>query len=430
MTRPDIPQLIMSNDFQIRTLGACTVDSPCPLRHYVAENSGILFDATVGTDKQGPQAVLEQAGPRRKLFFDPAASGAAIVSCGGLCPGINDVIRAVTMVLWHRYGVRTILGLRYGFEGLIPSIGHKPMVLDPDLVEDIHQHGGTVLGSSRGPQSVPESVDFLVENGINMLFAIGGDGTQRGALDLANEIDKRNVNIAVVGIPKTIDNDISCIEKTFGFETAVAMSQAPITGAHMEAKGARNGIGLVKLMGRESGFVAAYAALASSDVNLVLVPEVPFTLDNVFTYLKYRLEEKAHAVIVVAEGAGQGLLAEGGRDASGNRKLGDIGSFLKKSISEHFSGAGFEVHVKYIDPSYIIRSAPATPDDSVFCFRLGENAVHAAMTGRTGMVVGLWNGHFVHVPIEKAVAARNRIDPTGLFWQSVLDNTGQPPELA
>ena len=419
----------MIADFQIRSLGPCTIDSSCPAGQYVPDDAGVLFDATVRSGEDVDRTVLEQAGPRRELFFDPARSRAAIVTCGGLCPGINDVIRAITMVLWHRYGVRSILGLRYGYEGLIASIGHKPMELDPDIVEDIHQHGGTVLGSSRGPQDVPESVDFLVEEEINMLFAIGGDGTQRGALDIANEIQARDLDITVVGVPKTIDNDVSCTDKTFGFETAVAMSQAPITCAHMEAKGARNGVGLVKLMGRESGFVAAYAALASSDVNLVLVPEVPFTLENVFTYLKRRLEEKAHAVVVVAEGAGQNLVAEEGHDASGNVNLGDIGVFLKKAVSTQFAETGFEVHVKYIDPSYTIRSAPATPDDSVFCFRLGENAVHAAMTGRTAMVVSLWNGHFVHIPTEKAVASRKKIDPDGLFWQSVLDNTGQPATL-
>ena len=420
----------MGDDFQIRSLGACTIDSTCPVGHYIADDTGVLLDATVGAGREESRTALEQAGPRRKIFFDPAATRAAIVTCGGLCPGINDVIRAITMVLWHRYCVRQILGLRYGYEGLIASIGHQPLELNPDVVEDIHQDGGTVLGSSRGPQSVPESVDFLVDNGINMLFTIGGDGTQRGGLDIANEVAQRGLDIAVLGVPKTIDNDVSWTEKTFGFETAVAMSQPPIACAHMEAKGARNGVGLVKLMGRESGFVAAYAALASSDVNLVLVPEVPFRLDKVFAYLKRRLTEKAHAVIVVAEGAGQDLVSAEGRDASGNRKLGDIGPFLKKAISSHFAESGFEVHVKYIDPSYTIRSAPATPDDSVFCFRLGENAVHAAMTGRTGMVVGLWNGHFVHIPTERAVAERKRIDPGGLFWQSVLDNTGQPVSLS
>jgi 6-phosphofructokinase 1 len=273
-------------------------------------------------------------------------------------------------------------------------------------------------------------VDFLEERGIDVLFTIGGDGTQRGALAMAEEIARRGLNKAVVGIPKTIDNDLSYTDRTFGFETAVAMSRLPITSAHMEAKAARNGVGLVKLMGRESGFVAAYATLASSDVNLVLVPEVPFSLPKVLAFLEDRLARKSHAVIVVAEGAGQDLASADGTDASGNRRLGDIGALLKARIAEHFKRAAVEVNVKYLDPSYTIRSARTSADDSVFCFRLAENAVHAAMAGRTAMVTAHWNGHFVHVPMEKAVGVRKRIDPAGPLWQSVLDNTGQPAALA
>ena len=273
-------------------------------------------------------------------------------------------------------------------------------------------------------------VGVLEAQGINMLFTIGGDGTQRGALAITEEIGRRGGKIAVIGIPKTIDNDISFTSRTFGFETAVAMSQVPISGAHMEAKGARNGVGLVKLMGRQAGFVAAYATLASSDVNLLLVPEVPFTVDKVLAFLEPRLERKSHAVIVAAEGAGQDLVPPEGRNASGNVIFGDIGLFLKKKITEHFTRRNTPVSVRYIDPSYTIRSAPATPDDSVFCFQLSENAVHAAMAGKTGMVVSLWNGHFVHVPMERAVGKGKQIDPAGSLWQSVLDNTGQPANLA
>jgi 6-phosphofructokinase 1 len=317
----------------------------------------------------------------------------------------------------------------YGFEGLIASFNHEPLVLKPELVEDIHQDGGTILGTSRGPQDIALMVDFLLERKINMLFTIGGDGTQRGALAISKEIEKRDLDISVIGIPKTIDNDISFTERTFGFETAIAISQIPITGAHMEAKGVRNGIGIVKLMGRESGFIAAYATLASSDVNLVLIPEVPFSLRKVFAYLEERIIRKRHAVIVVAEGAGQEYVPGEGTDASGNKKLGDIGIFLKTAITEDFSRRNIPTTVKYIDPSYIIRSAPATPDDSVLCFQLSENAVHAVMSGRTGMVVGLWNGHFVHVPIQVSVRDRKKIDTSDLLWQSVLDNTGQPGDL-
>jgi 6-phosphofructokinase 1 len=421
----------MQDEFDICCLGECVFDSPLEESVFVPDDAAVLVDATVSGGGRGGSCsdVMEAAGPRKRLFFEPNARRAAVVTCGGLCPGLNAVIRAITMVLWYRYGLREILGLKYGYRGLVKTIGHPVMSLTPDVVEDIHRDGGTILGSSRGPQDVAAMVDFLLENRIDMLFTVGGDGTQRGALALTREIADRGAAVSVVGIPKTIDNDIAYTSRTFGFETAVAMSQAPIVAAHMEAKGASNGIGLVKLMGRESGFVAAYASLASSDVNLVLVPEVPFDLVRVLTFLDERLARKSHAVIVVAEGAGQDLVPVEGVDASGNRKLGDIGLFLKQALTGHFEGIGRPAKVSYIDPSYMIRSAPSSPDDSVFCFQLAANAVHAAMAGRTAMVTAFWNGHFVHVPMAKAVGVRKKIDPRGSFWQSVLDNTGQP-ELA
>lgn len=423
----------MKADFQTRKLGPCSRPSTAEALAFIEDDEAVIVDNRLSAWRRLAGAeppALEMAGPRRHIFFDPATVGAALVTCGGLCPGLNDVVRALTMVLWYRYGVRRILGVRYGFEGLVERFGHTPLELAPELVEDIHQHGGTILGTSRGPQDEREMADWLVARGIGILFTIGGDGTQRGALALADEIARRRLPIAVVGIPKTIDNDVLFTDRTFGFETAVAMSQVPITSAHMEAKGVHNGIGLVKLMGRESGFVAAYAALASSDVNLVLVPEVPFALARVLEFLEARLARKSHAVIVVAEGAGQDLAPAGGRDASGNVQLGDIGVFLKSAISAHFKARGIPASVKYIDPSYTIRSQPASPDDSVLCFQLAENAVHAAMAGRTGILVGLWSGHFVHVPMAVAVSERKRIDPAGTLWQSVLENTGQPASFA
>jgi 6-phosphofructokinase 1 len=423
--------MLCTDDFKIKTLGPCEVVSPLESAMLFDGECGILVNATVAACRncEGAPPAMERAGPRRRIFFNPEDVRAAIVTCGGLCPGLNDVIRGVTMVLWYRYGVRYVTGLRYGYEGLIPRFGHAPIPLTPDVVADIHKNGGTILGSSRGPQNVSDMVDFLAANGINMLFTVGGDGTQRGGLDICREMERRGLPISVIGIPKTIDNDISWTERTFGFETAVAMSQAPIAAAHMEAKGVRNGVGLVRLMGRESGFVAAYAALASSDVNMVLIPEVPFALPKVMSFLEKRLAQKAHAVVVVAEGAGQDLLPSMGTNVSGNKEFGDIGMFLKKAIAGHFQARGNPANVKYIDPSYTIRSVPANADDSVFCFQLAENAVHAAMSGRTAMVVALWNGHFVHVPIELAVASRKCVDPAGHLWQSVLDNTGQPIDM-
>ncbi len=421
-----------SDAYTIRTLGAPEIESPHEQPFYVEDGRVVLLDATRNerAPLDGTAPCLELAGPRRALFFEPAQTRVAMVTCGGLCPGLNDVIRGLTMVLWNRYEVRRILGARYGYEGLVDAYGHEPLELTPERVEDIHQNGGTILGSSRGHQDVAAMADWLERHAVHILFAIGGDGTQRGAWALSREMQRRNMPVAVVGLPKTIDNDIALTRRTFGFETAVAMSQAPIVGAHMEAKGVRNGIGLVKLMGRDSGFVAAYASLASSDVNLVLIPEAPFRLEQVFAYLRRRLEEKAHAVVVVAEGAGQDLVASEGADASGNRKHGDIGLFLADAIDAHFKKENFTAQIKYIDPSYIIRSAPANADDSVFCFQLAENAVHAAMSGRTDLVVGYWNDHFVHVPMAKAVETRKRIDPAGALWRSVLENTGQPFDLA
>jgi 6-phosphofructokinase 1 len=422
----------MKEAFRINRVGQCTFRSPLDSAVFINDGEGVLIDATLSAYQkgQGKPPFLEKAGPRERIFFNPGESRAALVTCGGLCPGLNDVIRATVMVLWYRYGVREIFGLRYGFEGLIASFNHEPLVLKPELVEDIHKDGGTILGTSRGPQEPALMVDFLVERRIDMLFTIGGDGTQRGALEITREIEKRGLAIAVIGIPKTIDNDILFTERTFGFETAVAMSQIPITGAHMEAKGVKNGIGIVKLMGRESGFIAVYATLASSDVNLVLIPEAPFSLEKVFAYLEERIIRKRHAVVVVGEGAGQGHVPAEGTDESGNKIPGDIGLFLKTAITGYFKGRNIPTTVKYIDPSYIIRSAPATPYDSVLCFQLAENAVHAAISGRTGMLVGIWNAHFVHIPIQLSIRERKKIDPSTLLWQSVLDNTGQPRNLA
>ena len=417
----------MKDEFKIQSLGKCSFDSTVSVGYFVDDTRGVVLDPVMPISG-APEGIvlLEQAGPRKKLFFKPAEATAAIVTCGGLCPGLNDVIRAIVMVLWYRYGVSRILGVRYGYEGMTASKGSPPMVLNPQVVEDIHQDGGTILGTSRGNQDAGEMVDWLAANGVSILFTLGGDGTQRGALAITEEVSRRGLPISVIGIPKTIDNDLSFTDRTFGFETAVEMSQASLIAAHMEAKAVKNGIGLVKLMGRESGFVAAHASLASSDVNLVIVPEIELTIDGLIKFLKQRLSRKSHCLIVAAEGAGQDLVPVEGVDASGNRKLGDIGPFLKNIITSHMAAAGVPVTVKYIDPSYTIRSAPADADDSVFCFQLGEKAVHAAMSGRTGMLVSQLNGRFVHIPLRKAVEKRKKIDPASAFWQSVLDNTGQP----
>jgi len=421
--------------FAIARLGECRIPSPMKGVQFVTDDEQVLYhgnlkevEAMIKDGKTPPH--FEMAGPREKIYFDPSKLKCGIVTCGGLCPGTNDVIRAVVLSLHYHYGVRTVFGFRYGYEGLTYRYGHTPMELTPEVVDDLHQQGGTVLGSSRGPQDVSEMVDCLERMNLGLLFAIGGDGTLRGAETIAGEIRQRGLKIGVIGIPKTIDNDISYVQQTFGFETAVSEATKVIYSAHAEAEGARNGIGLVKLMGRHSGFIAAFATLANSDVNVCLVPEVKFGLNAFLEALRKRLESRQHAVVVAAEGAGQDLMAATAeRDASGNIKLGDVGIFLKDRINEYFRKVGMEASLKYIDPSYTIRSMPANPHDSAFCLILGHNAVHAGMAGRTSMVVGNWRGEFTHVPIAAAASQRKQIDPRGKLWTGVISTTGQLREM-
>ncbi|MEJ5357944.1 MAG: ATP-dependent 6-phosphofructokinase [Desulfobacterales bacterium] len=426
---------LQPEDLRVERLGPARIDSPVTGVKFVTERDQVVF-SPVPEDIQGHIAsfgaplAFEKAGPRRRIYFDPAKLKCGIVTCGGLCPGLNDVIRAVVLSLFHNYGVKTVFGFPYGYEGLTYRHGHVPVELTPAAVSRIHEYGGTVLGSSRGPQDVEEMVDTLDRMNIGVLFTVGGDGTLRGAQAIAAEIRKRGLKIAVVGIPKTIDNDISYVERSFGFETAVSRAVSVIDAAHSEAKGARNGVGLVKLMGRESGFIAVFATLARSDVNFCLIPEVPFRIEALCRTLERRLEQSGHAVIVVAEGAGQELTGTTGeRDASGNVKMRDIGPFLRDRIQEYFRGRGLELNLKYIDPSYAIRGVPATPHDSAFCLLLGQNAVHAGLAGYTNLVVGYWLRTFTLVPIPLAVSERKKVDPDSWIWSSVLTSTGQPREL-
>lgn len=430
--------------FPVQALGPRRVASPYTASRYVSDEERTLYDTTVQSSCASPQGSgtgaslgFELAGPREKIYFDPTKTRCGIVTCGGLCPGLNDVIRAIVLQLYHHYGVRTIYGFRYGFEGLVPRCGHEALMLDPESVRHIHQHGGSILSSSRGPQEPEEMVDALKRLNIQMLFCIGGDGTFRGVMALCKEIKKRNLKIGVVGIPKTIDNDIPFTARTFGFETAYSVAAGAIRGAHVEAGGALNGIGLLKLMGRHAGFIAAHAVLANRDANFVLVPEVDFELagaNGFLTHLLRRLRARQHAVVVVAEGAGQHLFDEDSEglsstDPSGNARLRDIGALLRDRISEYLRLMDIPFTLKYIDPSYLIRSAPAAPSDSLFAGILGQMAAHAAMAGKTSMFVGYWNDQFTHVPIAATVSRAKKLDPEGNFWQSVLECTGQPRNM-
>ncbi|MDD3696151.1 MAG: ATP-dependent 6-phosphofructokinase [Lentisphaeria bacterium] len=436
-----LPQNIDTNidnisklDFSIKRLGEASIESGLKDVIFVDDSENISYCADNVINQRLCEAgkkvpAFLAAGPRRKLFHDAPWSRAAIVTCGGLCPGLNDVIKALVNTLWYIYGVDNIYGIQYGLAGLVSGSGLSPVYLNPDIVDDIHMQGGTILGASRGEQSSEEIVRTLDRLNINMLFMIGGDGTQRAAHEVALLALERGVQVSVIGIPKTIDNDLNFMDKTFGFESAVEATSGIISCAHNEAKGYYNGIGLIRLMGRDSGFIAASASLANSLVNFCLIPEVELVLHGeggLLQALEKRLENKHHAVVVVAEGAGQNLMsAEKLRDKSGNVLHNDIGVFLRDEIRDHFAGLDTEVNVKYFDPSYEIRSIPASGIDSIFCLHLAQHAVHAAMAGMTDLVVGNWHGYFTYVPITLATSARRKIDPHGQLWQSVLLTTRQ-----
>jgi 6-phosphofructokinase 1 len=427
---------------RIHGLGEAKIESPAYKRShgmtsnsFVSDDEGVLIDVTLSSFKEAlkagnPGPAFELAGPREKIYFDPSKLRCGIVTCGGLCPGLNDIIRSVVLELYHGYGVNRIFGFRYGLQGFIPKYGHDVMDLKPERVVNILERGGSILGSSRGPQDVNSIVDTLERMNIGILFMVGGDGTLKAAGKIADSIIERGLKISVVGIPKTIDNDIYMVARSFGFDTAVDVASNAIKSAHNEAVGYPNGIGLIKLMGRYSGFIAATAALAQQDVNFVLIPEVEFDLDGpngLLTKVESRLSDRGHAVIVVAEGAGQKFFQndEKDLDKSGNVKLKDIGVFLKNTMITYFSQKGIDISLKYIDPSYTIRSLPANANDHVFCSFLGRDAVHAGMAGKTKLLIGYWNYTFVHIPMEASAAGRKQVDPRGKLWRSVLDATGQ-----
>lgn len=428
------------HDFIIDNLGEKKIPSPLNITNFTSDDKRLLFDCyrdsyAESKNGEGLPLSLELAGPRKNIFFDPNRTKAAIVTCGGLCPGINDVIRSITMELFYRYGVKDITGIKYGFRGLIPECGHEPIQLSPEIVKDITHIGGSFLSCSRGHQDIDKIIESLVHLQINILFCIGGDGTMRAVQEITTRILKRNLKIAVVGIPKTIDNDLNLIQKSFGFDTAIAETVHAIRCAHVEAKGAPNGIGLIKIMGRLSGHIAANAALAQNDTNFVLIPEVPFALHGekgLLTTLERRIRRSGHAVVLVAEGAGQDLMRKIDdpveTDPSGNLRLHDVGIFLKNEIENYFRKINLEINLKYIEPSYMIRSVPADASDGIYCSSLGQYAVHAGMAGKTGLLVALMKDEYVHLPLVAAVS-RRKIDPRGNVWLRVLETTGQPAEM-
>ena len=426
-------------DFEIETVGKPSHINPIIRNRYVSDNERIAFSSQavnifnqIKSCEKFPS--FEKAGMREKLFHNPKNTKAAIITCGGLCPGLNNVIKGLVSELEIEYGIKDIVGIRYGYLGLSKKSNHEPVDLKLEQIDQIHKQGGTVLGSSRGNQDPVDMVDQLVSRSINILFCIGGDGTLKGARAIAQEIKKRELKISVVGVPKTIDNDLSFVEKTFGFETSVQIASDIITSAHTEAKCAENGIGIVKLMGRDSGFISASATLANSVVDFCLVPETNFHLygsGGLLNAVEKRLSTRQFTVIVVAEGAGQHLFNEASerRDQSGNLMKEDIGLFLKQQIEEYFSEKRIDMSIKYFDPSYHIRSVPANASDAIFCYQLAAHAVHAGMSGKTNLVIGHWNNFFTHVPISLATSERRMIDLDSVLWKGVVSTTQQEKDL-
>ena len=426
--------MLTARDLEVPTLGPCQFDSPLQTRGRRFEDElrrvRLLRHTTV-EPSEAEKLSLECAGPRRQLFFDPSKTTAAFVTCGGLSPGLNNVIRSGFLELKFNYGVERVLGIRNGYAGLNPELELAPEPMTTDFVRNIHYLGGTALGSSRGAQDPGVMVDFLESQGIDILFCIGGDGTHRGAQVISEEVMRRGLAKSIVGIPKTIDNDVRFVELSFGFITALEAASDVLRAAHVEATGARNGVGLVKLMGREAGFLTVGAAIASQEANFVLVPEVDFPLEGKGAFLdalEKRVLDRGHALVAVAEGAGQHLLgaSENGSDASGNRRFKDIGLFLKERIITHFQERNVELNLKYIDPSYSVRSVPANAWDRILCDRMARSGVHAAMAGKTDVMIGYWNQEMVHVPIATAISKKRQLRLDSDFWSAVLATTGQP----
>ena len=423
----------MDFDTQISCLGPAKIKTPLKKARHIDESVPVTLMLTseelTELDDSILQKEFEKAGPRKKIYFDPSKTRCAIVTCGGICPGINDVIRAIVMEAFYHYGIRKVLGITNGLRGFIPKYGYDVQELTPHGVSHIHQFGGTILSSSRGLQDPEEIVDSLERLNVNILFVIGGDGAMRAAKSIVNEVSRRKRKIAIIGIPKTIDNDINFITRSFGFDTAVEKAAEVIQCAHVEATGVDRGVGLVKFMGREAGFIAAQATLALQEVNFLLVPEQRFALDGeggLINAVERRLNERKHALIVCAEGAGQDLL--GGkleRDPSGNPKLGDICGLIVDRLKAHFTAKDLEMNMKFFDPSYLIRSVPANAGDRVYCGFLGQNAMHAAMAGKTGMVVTRLKSSMVHLPLDLVAVKRRSININSDWWCAVMESTGQ-----
>ncbi|KAL2904088.1 ATP-dependent 6-phosphofructokinase 2 [Bienertia sinuspersici] len=394
----------------------------------------VLYDLSDPTTRQKPAygIAYHRSGPRKLIYFDPGNVRAAIVTCGGLCPGMNTVIRELVVGLSDLYGVHQIFGIRSGYRGFYSS---DPMPLTPEMVHNWHKQGGTALETSRGGFDLVKIVDSIESHGFSHVYIVGGDGTMRGAVEIYNEILRRKIPVAVVGIPKTVDNDVGIIDKSFGFQTAVETAQQAINAAHVEAESAVNGIGLVKLMGRSTGHIALHATLSNRDVDCCLIPENEFFLEGkggLFEFIEHKLKRNGHAVVVVAEGAGQDLIPkskeEERRDDSGNPVLLNVGGWLKSELHKWWKRdhPGELVTVKYIDPTYMIRAVPANATDNLYCTLLAHSAIHGAMAGYTGFVAGQVNGNYAYIPVKEVAEAKNVVDTMDHQWAWVRSVTNQP----
>lgn len=392
-------------------------------QYFVHDEDTVVQNAVQHKDGQRGNYFRRQ-GPRQMIYFEPDEVTACIVTCGGLCPGLNTVIRELVCSLDYLYGVKRVFGIEGGYKGFY---SRNIIPLTPRSVNNIHKRGGTVLGTSRGGSVTSKIVDSIQDRGINQVYIIGGDGTQRGASVIYQEVRRRGLKTAVVGIPKTIDNDIPVIDKSFGFDTAVEEAQRAINAAHVEAESVENGIGLVKLMGRDSGFIAMYATLANRDVDCCLIPESPFYLEGpggLYEFIEERIRANGHMVIVIAEGAGETLDE---RDDSGNKLFKDVGLWMSHKIKDYFAEPKrMQITLKYIDPTYMIRAVPSNASDNVYCAILAQSAIHGAMAGYTGFTVGTVNGRNCYIPFYRIIEAQNKVVITDRMWARVLSSTNQP----
>lgn len=325
-----------------------------------------------------------------------------ILTGGGDCPGLNPVIRAVVRRAIN-FNIE-VIGIKNGWAGLIVA---DTQVLTLESISGILPKGGTILGTSRtNPYKNAGDVKKVVENykklGLEALVAVGGEDT----LGVANKLCKEGLNI--VGIPKTIDNDLNATDYTFGFDTAVNIATECIDRLHTTAE-SHHRIMVVEVMGRHAGWIATHAGMAGG-ADIILIPELPIDIGEVCEYIKKRHERgKTFSIAVVAEGAkfkaGDTVVQEEKLDAFGHVRLGGIGSTLAEEIEKR---TGYETRVTVL--GHIQRGGSPTAFDRVLATRFGVKAVDLAMENKFGQMVSLKGNEIVYVPLEEAVNQLKTVD--------------------